>query len=197
MSGRRSRDAAGDEEPDPSSGEPAAHGGEGESASDDCFAEAMRDVEPLADRDKVRRRGSSAITAPRRRAPARQISFEFPRSDEPLLGHVSGMQRRQLERLRSGQIRPESSIDLHRLQTEPARAALRHRLIDAHDAGQRCVVVIHGRGLRSQRGPVLKRALPAWLTDATLASRVLAFAPARPEDGGEGATYVLLRRSRE
>ena len=81
MSGRRSRDAAGGEEPDPGSGEdsePAAHGGRGESDGDGCFAEAMRDVEPLADRDKVQH-SSPAIAAPTRRVPARQISFEFPR----------------------------------------------------------------------------------------------------------------------
>jgi DNA-nicking Smr family endonuclease len=156
----------------------------------------MRDVKPLTDRDKVRRR-SSAIAAPTGRAAARRTRFAFPRPDEPLLGHAGGIQRRQLERLRSGQIRPEASIDLHHLQTEEARAALHRRLIEAHDAGQRCVVVIHGRGLRSERGPVLKRALPTWLTDAAVAHRILAFAPARSEDGGEGATYVLLRRNRE
>ena len=155
----------------------------------------MRDVKPLVDRDKVQRR-SAAIASPARRTPVRQIRFEFPRPDEPLLGHAGGIHRRQLERLRSGQIRPESSIDLHHLQAEEARAALHRQLIQAHDAGQRCVVVIHGRALLSQRGPVLKRALPSWLTDATVAQRVLAFAPARSEDGGQGATYVLLRRIR-
>ena len=77
-----------------------------------------------------------------------------------------------------------------------ARAALHRHLIEAQRAGQRCALVVHGRGLRSREGPVLKRTLPAWLADAKVARLVLAFAPARPEDGGEGASYVLLRRSR-
>ena len=57
----------------------------------------------------------------------------------------------------------------------------------------RCVRIIHGKGLRSgQRGPVLKNAVNAQLrrTDA-----VLAFASARPVDGGTGATLVLLSRT--
>jgi len=53
---------------------------------------------------------------------------------------------------------------------------------------------VHGKGLRSgSAGPVLKR-----MTDRVLRRRddVLAFASARPAQGGTGATVVLLRRGR-
>lgn len=60
---------------------------------------------------------------------------------------------------------------------------------------RRCVLLIHGRGLNSpDRVPVLKNALVGWLTRGRLAKRVLAFATARPVDGGAGALYVLLRK---
>jgi DNA-nicking Smr family endonuclease len=50
--------------------------------------------------------------------------------------------------------------------------------------------VIHGKGRGSgQRGPVLKHVVNHWLRRM---DGVLAFASARPVDGGTGAAYVLL-----
>ena len=63
--------------------------------------------------------------------------------------------------------------------------------------GLRCLIVIHGKGLRSSGQPVLRAALPSWLADPQLGGSVLAFAPACHDDGGSGATYVLLRRSQQ
>jgi DNA-nicking Smr family endonuclease len=42
---------------------------------------------------------------------------------------------------------------------------------------------------------VLKEALAGWLVDGRFGRQVLAFASARPADGGSGALYVLLRRA--
>jgi DNA-nicking Smr family endonuclease len=62
--------------------------------------------------------------------------------------------------------------------------------------GKRCVLVVHGRGRSSESEPVLKEALLEWLAEPPASERVLAFTSARGRDGGVGATYVLLRRSR-
>jgi len=43
---------------------------------------------------------------------------------------------------------------------------------------------------------VLKERLKSWLAHGTIGKVVLAFATARPCDGGAGALYVLLRRDR-
>jgi DNA-nicking Smr family endonuclease len=211
VSARRPREDDGKPKPGPGSKERSEEGSEqsaeataagpepgdaDETPSEGEFARAVRDVKPLAGRDKLRRH-SPKVSATGRSKPQGEVHFELPQPDEPLLGYAEGVNRRQLQRLRSGQIRPESSLDLHRLQSEAGRAALHRHLIQAQQAGQRCVLVIHGRGMRSAEGPVLRRALPAWLADAKVARLVLAFAPARPEDGGNGASYVLLRRSRE
>ena len=65
----------------------------------------------------------------------------------------------------------------------------------AHQSGQRCVLIVHGRGLNSKdQVPVLKHRLTTWLTRGSWARLVLAFTSARPCDGGAGALYVLLRR---
>ena len=44
--------------------------------------------------------------------------------------------------------------------------------------------------------PVLKHAAAQWLSHGHMGGYVLAFATARPADGGAGAMYVLLRRDR-
>src|ERR1700754_730774 len=62
---------------------------------------------------------------------------------------------------------------------------------EARHDGIRCVRIIHGKGLRSKAaGPVLKG-----LTDRLLRRRddVVAFASARPMQGGTGAVVVLLK----
>ena len=61
--------------------------------------------------------------------------------------------------------------------------------------GKRCVLIIHGRGLNSKdQIPVLKERVRTWLARGRISRQVLAFASARPCDGGTGALYVLLRR---
>ena len=59
------------------------------------------------------------------------------------------------------------------------------------------MLIVHGRGLNSKdQVPVLKERLKIWLARGRAAHVVLAFATARPCDGGAGALYVLLRRDR-
>jgi DNA-nicking Smr family endonuclease len=74
-----------------------------------------------------------------------------------------------------------------------AREAVRAFLDDCIAKGDYCVRIVHGKGLRSRAdGPVLKR-----MTAALLARRkdVLAYASARPAQGGTGAVVVLLARA--
>jgi DNA-nicking Smr family endonuclease len=83
------------------------------------------------------------------------------------------------------------------MTAEEARVAVDRFLSGAHRAGQRCVLIVHGRGLNSKdQIPVLKHRLTTWLVRGAWARLVLAFTSARACDGGAGALYVLLRRDR-
>ena len=87
----------------------------------------------------------------------------------------------------------QSEVDLHGLTVAEAKTALADFIEGSIDHGQRCVRVIHGKGLGSgDRGPILKRKVDNWLRkwDA-----VLAFVSARQVDGGTGAVYVLLKKN--
>lgn len=167
----------------------------------DLFARAMGGVEPLAG-DRVERppvRPRHPGTATRVPPPARRAQggrFEIDQVGELHRGRASGVDARRLGRLAAGEIAAELRVDLHGLSRDEACAALADALRRARLAGQRCVLVVHGRGLHSAGGPVLKRELPAWLAEPPHGREVLAFASAPPAYGGPGATLVLLRKSR-
>ena len=123
--------------------------------------------------------------------------FETRIVGERVEGLGPGVDRAHLVKLRRGVPEADAELELHGLRADEARAALRRAIGEAQDAGYRCVHVVHGRGLRSESGPVLKTRIPGWLSEPPLAAAVLAFCSATPADGGVGALYVLLRRRRE
>ncbi|CAN5337224.1 Smr/MutS family protein [soil metagenome] len=119
------------------------------------------------------------------------LSGLSPEAGEDVLFHRPQVPGRVLRRLRRGEYSIAAEIDLHGLTISGARAALDEFLHESIADGYACVRVIHGKGRRSgHRGPVLKRAVDRWLRQR---EDVLAFASARPADGGTGAVYVLLR----
>lgn len=96
-----------------------------------------------------------------------------------------------LKQLKRGQFSVQDDIDLHQMNAAAAQACIADFLAEAHRRGMRCVRIVHGKGLRSKAsGPVLKV-----LTDRLLRRRddVIAFASARPMQGGTGAVVVLLK----
>lgn len=161
----------------------------------DLFEEAMEGVRPLDGRREAPPRARPARRRVREASvhPPRPARFVVEEAGERIEGRLPGFDRREVARLRRGEIPAELSVDLHGFPEAEARGALRDTLRRARGAGLRAVRVVHGRGLRSAAGPVLKSALPRWLAEPPLGSWVLAFASAPPEQGGTGATLVLLR----
>jgi DNA-nicking Smr family endonuclease len=97
-----------------------------------------------------------------------------------------------LARLHAGEFAVQDFIDLHGLTVPEAEEALREFFREARRKGLSCVKIIHGRGLRSPKGPVLKEALKGWLS-GPMKGFALAACTARDLDGGLGASYVLLK----
>jgi DNA-nicking Smr family endonuclease len=175
-----------------------------DSAADDAaFREAMRDVTPLS--------ASAARIAPaprKLRRAARVVASSgidleaaMPLiateggadvSPEEVLSHRRpGVRDQALRRLRRGLIPVQAQLDLHGLTQSVARSLTAQFIDSSRQSGLRCVRIIHGKGMRSgTRGAILKSALNGWLRRHP---DVMAFASARPIDGGTGAAYVLLR----
>jgi DNA-nicking Smr family endonuclease len=115
-------------------------------------------------------------------------------TDDELSFAREGIGADVLRKLRRGEWSIQSQIDLHGLRSDEARIALSEFIRDAVKLGQRCVRVVHGKGLGSEgKAPVLKAKVKRWLAQK---SEVIAFCQASPAHGGAGALLVLLRPSR-
>jgi DNA-nicking Smr family endonuclease len=100
-----------------------------------------------------------------------------------------------LRRLRRGLEPVDGRLDLHGMGVPEARAQFELFLRTMRARGERCVLVIHGKGEHSPRGvAVLRGEISAWLSQGASSEHVAAFATSSLADGGEGAVYVLLRR---
>ena len=98
------------------------------------------------------------------------------------------------KRLHQGDYSIQAHIDLHGLGVKDAWNELEHFLKQAIQTGKRAVLIVHGRGLSSPTKPILKTKVYEWLTRGPWRKWVIAFASAQIQDGGAGATYVLLRQ---
>ena len=107
------------------------------------------------------------------------------------LGH--GVNPEIVKRLHQGDFSIQVHLDLHGLGVRKAHEAFEEFLKEALLAGNRAVLIIHGRGRSSRDQPVLKTKVREWLTSGPWRKWVIAFTSARTCDGGAGATYVLLR----
>ncbi len=116
-------------------------------------------------------------------------------AEESLLFLRAGIQHTLARKLRKGQFPIEADLDLHGMITSIARMSVSRFLDQAQDHHARCVLIIHGKGYRSQdSGPVLKVKLNNWLQQR---HDVMAFCSAQPQHGGNGAVYVLLKRDKK
>lgn len=164
------------------------------------FRDAMRDVRPLRAPARAatpaRRRAARARFARAERAAVLAESLATPgpfietQAGDELLFRRPGIADSILRRLKRGDYRVESELDLHGLRGTEAGAELSRFLQRSVADGLRCVRIIHGKGMRSgPRGPVLKQTVNTLLRRA---GPVLAFTSAQPRGGGTGATLVLL-----
>jgi len=121
--------------------------------------------------------------------------FEVTDDGRRVEGRRTELRAEVLRKLRHGQFPIDGRVDLHGLGPAQARQALEQFLADQRARGERCVLVIHGKGEHSPRGVgVLRGEIAAWLSQGTASVNVAAFATAAAGDGGEGAVYVLLTR---
>jgi DNA-nicking Smr family endonuclease len=124
-----------------------------------------------------------------------EAPFDIADSDEYIEGKVSGLDPGLVRKLRRGEFSVQAHLDLHGKSRAEAKGEVDAFLRRSREQGKRCVLLVHGRGLHSKdQVPVLKEALRTWLATARFGRHVLAFATARPADGGAGAIYVLLRK---
>jgi len=158
---------------------------------------AQREAPPPRARPGVRQRTDAEAEAAAVLADlvAGRAPFDIADTGEYTEGIAQGIDRRLLVRLKRGDYSLQGHVDLHGLTQAQARAQVDAFVAASRKDGRRCVLLVHGRGLRSKdHVPVLKERLKVWLSRGSIGRQVLAFCTARSADGGAGAMYVLLRR---
>jgi DNA-nicking Smr family endonuclease len=124
---------------------------------------------------------------------SRGKGFKVSLTPEYIEGITNGESHHILKRLHQGHFAVQDHIDLHGFTIIEAQKAFDRFLHRSITHGMRTLLIVHGRGLSSPVGPVIKNHVSKWLTSGPWAKWVMAFASARACDGGTGATYVLLR----
>ncbi|MDY0871968.1 Smr/MutS family protein [Dongia rigui] len=160
-------------------------------------AEAVAETKPAGPQPPAKRPKSPPKGPPPAPKPVATAAPKLPPlTPYPAPGTMPGIDKRQSERFRRGQLAIEGKIDLHgRTQTE-AHDALLHFLERAFKHGKRQLLVITGKGMTQSKSGILKANVPRWLNEPVFRRLVLAISQARPEHGGEGALYVLLKRQK-
>ena len=143
---------------------------------------------------KSKRKTAGASKADTIRSGQRTAPKQTPDPVDLRRGDHAGIDRSTRRRLAQGQLAIEARLDLHGMTAAQAERHLSRFINGALGDGKRCVLVITGKG--ANNNGVLKRLVPMWLKAPPLGARVLALSQAIPSDGGDGALYVMLRRSR-
>lgn len=157
---------------------------------------AFKDVTPLKDRAI----GTDAPAKPVRKASAKRIALDVAPKPKPkssvtslpelTAGAAVGVDLRTVQKLKRGKIEIAARLDLHGHTQDQAFGALERFLAASQSRGARSVLVITGKS------GVLRQQVPRWLNAPPNRARVLSFTSARPNDGGDGALYILLRKAK-
>lgn len=176
---------------------------------EELFSDAMNGVREIAGFRVLPCANASKKAAPARKPPdpddeALQILDQIASGQQPI--NLSDTQEyiewtnpeyRQglTEELHTGRFAVQGFLDLHGATGGDVNEAVDGFLDEAFRKHWQCVKIIHGRGLRSVRGPVLKDAVVRRLS-GRYRKYVIAFVSARQCDGGLGALYVLMKWNR-
>ena len=179
---------------------------------DALFRAAMGDVAPLTANNNRADQGAARVSQPTAGQLQRQKDAVTARDAEGeerimTLGEVptvdpnatlawkqDGVQQGVFDKLRKAEYPIEGQLDLHHKTVKEARLAVWEFLQSAQENGWRCVLIAHGRGEQSPTPARLKSFVQHWLTGLPLA---IAFHSALPRQGGTGATYVLVQKSKK
>ena len=175
---------------------------------DSVFQKAMDGVAPLKEGERktvVRPRAQPTVGQLRRRRDAVAKGREENDRNPLTFGEIErvnpfdvlawkkdGVQPRVFRRLAQGKYPIEATLDLHQRTVKEARDDVFRFLRSSSRNGFRSVVIVHGRGDRSDDPAKLKSYVAHWLVQL---ADVIGFHSAPRRDGGTGATFVLIRKS--
>ncbi|MDH5489959.1 MAG: Smr/MutS family protein [Rhodospirillaceae bacterium] len=159
-----------------------------------------------ADAEKVQNELKQKTKTPPKKQPAKKTA-QPPTAQQALptkpplpelsLDNQPGLDKSTARKMTRGQVKIEARLDLHGMTQDQAAGALEKFIESAYRNAKREVIVVTGKGGRTQgEVGVLRQMTPQWLNREPNRSRIVAFSHAAPKDGGEGALYVRIRKKK-
>jgi DNA-nicking Smr family endonuclease len=113
------------------------------------------------------------------------------------INDISGIDSSTLKRIDKGLYNISASIDLHGMTEEQAYQAFDKFIKNSYELHHRLVLVIVGKGKKSEgKMGLLRSLLPTWVNHPHIRSLIVTLRVAPKEHGGEGAYFILLKRAR-
>lgn len=143
---------------------------------------------------------ASAVAKPAVTAKAAPVRVPAPSPSRTVEG--AGLDSHWERRFRAGGITPDFTLDLHGHTLDSAHARLDAGLTQARAMGARVVLVIAGKSRpvehadRGDRRGAIRAKLLDWLAAGPHGSSIAAIRKAHRSHGGDGALYLILKRSR-
>ncbi|MCG9656411.1 DNA endonuclease SmrA [Vibrio mediterranei] len=172
----------------------------------DLFQQMMGDVKPIhSDTVELKKTHQVSDTHLAKREAALWLSEQDPeylsidyapmiKPDDLIEFKRDGMQEGVYRKLRLGKYPLQAKLDLHRRTLKEARDEVVKFLQQCMRMDIRTVLIVHGRGERSNPPALMKSYLAHWLTQI---KDVQCVHSAQRFHGGSGAVYVMLRKSQE
>lgn len=171
---------------------------------EELFVNAMREVREIKEFRNIPLRRKKEIALPGKISADKeaiktleeiitgQRSLHLPDTQEYVEWTNRDYKGVNISKLHEGGFSVQDCLDLHGLSAKEAESEVEYFIKNSLIKGLRCIKIIHGRGLRSPNGPVLKNSLLKWLS-GRYRKFIIAFVTARQCDGGLGALYILLK----
>lgn len=151
---------------------------------------------PIPEIDSAPRKAAKPVSVPVRRVPP--PTPPRPVAAKPPGTTLDGGWDRRLSR---GSVEPDATVDLHGHTLSSAHGVLDQALERSISRGDRLILLITGKPPRAEserphaRGAI-RAAVGDWLHASRHSNSIAAVRGANPRHGGNGALYIVLRRSR-
>ncbi len=131
-----------------------------------------------------------------------QIIIDLIETEESNL-NLNQLEKNTLKKIKKGKIKIESILDLHGCTLTESKKKVANFIFESHENNKRLLLIITGKGKKKspdnswgENLGKLKKTVPLWLNSDQLSQYILWYDVATPQNGGEGALMVYLRKTR-
>ena len=166
--------------------------------SNDDWENFKKDVIPISQKASSRKfkKKKHAIIS-RIQEKTETIDLNFSENNSP---NPSILEKNTLRKIKRGKIMINATLDLHGYTVSESKEKVIKFILDNYTKQKRLLLIITGKGTRLPTSGgwkglgKLKRNVPIWLKSVGLSQYILWHDFATPENGGEGAIMVYLKK---